>query len=297
VAKVIETPYHCSMTIHQAYQQLLLELYEVYDDREAANIADWVLEHLTEQRKIDRVMHPELPLTPAQQDRLSLVSEKLRRHIPIQYVLNEAWFAGLKLYVDGQVLIPRPETEELVDWIMQEVKPQNSKFKSLIDIGTGSGCIPIALKKKMPELNVRAIDVSEGALNVAIKNAMLQGTQVYFMRMDFLDRHLREGLGRFDIITSNPPYVKQSEAGGMNRNVLDYEPHLALFVPDEDALLFYREIAAFGKGHLTPGGMIFLEINEALGEKVQQLFSAEGYKTELRKDMQGKDRMVKAWRR
>jgi release factor glutamine methyltransferase len=283
------------MTIHLAYQQLLMALFEVYDDQEAANIADRVIEHVTGQRKIERVMNPELQLTPQQQARLSLISVKLQQHVPVQYVLNEAWFMDMKLYVDESVLIPRPETEELVDWIKSEVKSQKSKLKSVIDIGTGSGCIPIALKKNLQELTVRALDVSEGALNVAVKNAMLQGTQVYFMRMDFLDKDLRESLGRFDIIVSNPPYVKSSEAEGMNKNVLDHEPHLALFVPDEDALLFYREIAAFGKTHLNYGGLIFLEINEELGDEVQQLFTKEGYNTELRKDMQGKDRMVKAW--
>jgi release factor glutamine methyltransferase len=283
------------MTIHLAYQQLLLALFEVYADQEAANIADWVIEHVTGQRKIERVMNPEFGLTPQQQSRLSSITDKLQRHVPAQYVLNETWFMDMKLYVDDSVLIPRPETEELVDWIRQEVKSGKSKVKTVIDIGTGSGCIPIALKKNLPELTIRALDVSEGALNVAVKNAMLQGTQVYFMRMDFLDRGLRESLGRFDLIVSNPPYVKSSEAEGMNKNVLDHEPRLALFVPDEDALLFYREIAAFGKTHLNYGGMVFMEINEALGNEVQELFTKEGYKTELRKDMQGKDRMVKAW--
>ncbi len=287
--------YHCSMTIHLAYQQLLLQLYEIYDDREAANIADMVMEHVTGQRKIDRIMYKDLPVTAQQQHQLLVITDALLLHTPVQYVLHEAWFAEMKLYVDENVLIPRPETEELVDWIAKEVKSKKSKVKKLVDIGTGSGCIPISLKKQLPELAVSAIDVSEGALNVAIKNAMLQATQVYFLRLDFLDQQTWDQLGKFDIIVSNPPYIKASEAETMHQNVLEHEPHLALFVPDEDALLFYRKIAEFAKDHLTENGVIFLEINEALGEDVVKLYNNHGYKTELRKDMQEKDRMLKAW--
>lgn len=283
------------MTIHLAYQQLLLQLYEIYDDREAANIADMVMEHVTGQRKIDRIMYKDLRVTAQQQQQLSAITNALLLHTPIQYVLHEAWFAGMKLYVDENVLIPRPETEELVDWIVKEVRSTKYEVRNVVDIGTGSGCIPISLKKMVPKLNVKAIDVSEGALNVAIKNAMLQATQVYFLRLDFLDQQNWDQLGKFDIIVSNPPYIKASEAEAMHQNVLEHEPHLALFVPDEDALLFYRKIAEFAKDHLTENGMIFLEINEALGEDVVKLYQNYGYKTELRKDMQGKDRMLKVW--
>lgn len=283
------------MTIQLAYQQLLLQLYEIYDDREAANIADMVMEHVTGQRKIDRILYKDLSVTTQQQQRLSAITNALLLHTPVQYVLHEAWFAGMKLYVDENVLIPRPETEELVDWIAKEVRSTKYEVRNVVDIGTGSGCIPISLKKMLPKLNVKAIDVSEGALNVAIKNAMLQATQVYFLRLDFLDQQNWDLLGKFDIIVSNPPYIKASEAEAMHKNVLEHEPHLALFVPDEDALLFYRKIAEFAKAHLTENGMIFLEINEALGVEVLKLYQNHGYKTELRKDMQGKDRMLKAW--
>ena len=154
--------------------------------------------------------------------------------------------------------------------------------------------MPVALKKNLPGLLVTAIDVSEGALNTAVKNAVQQDVQVSFMRLDFLDENAWNNLDGFDIVISNPPYVKRSEAASMNKNVLEYEPHLALFVPDEDALLFYRKIAAFGKTHLSANGTIFLKINEALGNDVEQLFNKAGYTTELKKDMQGKERMIKA---
>ncbi len=283
------------MTISLAYQQLLLQLYEVYENREASNIADLVIEYVTGQRKIDRIVYKDLPINELQQKQLISFTEKLLQHQPVQYVLNEAWFAGMKFYVDENVLIPRPETEELVDWIENEVRSKNYEAGELLDIGTGSGCIPISLKKKLQKLNVKSIDVSEGALNVAVKNAMLQAVQVYFLRLNFLERENWTLLGKFDVIVSNPPYVKASEAVAMNRNVLDHEPHLALFVPDEDALLFYRNIAEFAKSHLNENGMIFLEINEALGEEVVKLYKDYGYKSEQRRDLQGKDRMLKVW--
>jgi release factor glutamine methyltransferase len=282
------------MTIHQAYQELLFQLYDLYDNSEAANIAEMVTEHITGQRKIDRIMHKELPMTEAQVDQLNDFTKKLLQHTPVQYVLHEAWFAGMKFYVDENVLIPRPETEELVEWILEEVRVKKYAVRSIIDIGSGSGCIPIALKKKLPKTVVRAVDVSEGALNVAVKNAVLQAAQVYFMRMDFLDRNTWNNFGKFDMIVSNPPYVRLSEACTMNVNVLEHEPHLALFVPNEDALLFYRLIAEFAKTHLEENGAVFLEINEALGEDVMKLYKNEGYVTEMRKDLQGKDRMLKA---
>lgn len=282
------------MTVHEAYQQLLLKLYDIYDDREAANIADWVIERVTGQRKIDRITYRDLPVNDEQLELLANVTEQLLLHTPVQYVLNEAWFGGMKLYVNDQVLIPRPETEELVQWIVTDAHQAKVEVRSILDIGTGSGCIPIALKKQLPKATVRAAELSEGALNVAINNAMLQGTQVYFTRMDFLDETTWPTFGRFDVIVSNPPYVKLSEACTMNANVLQHEPHLALFVQDEDALLFYRKIAAFATEHLEKNGAVYLEINEALGSAVMELFNEKGFKTELRKDMQGKDRMVKA---
>lgn len=282
------------MTIQQAYQELSLQLSTLYEQSEAANIADWVIEYLTGKRKLDRITGKDIILNGQQRQQLGIITKKLMVHIPVQYVLNETWFAGMKFYVNEDVLIPRPETEELVEWIFTEVRNTKYEIRKVLDIGTGSGCIPITLKKRIPELNVKAIDVSEGALNVAAKNAISIGVQVYFLRLDFLDENTWSNFGKFDIIVSNPPYIKLGEACTMNVNVLEHEPHLALFVPDEDALLFYKKIAGFAKDHLAENGMIFLEINEALGKDVTELFESKGYKTVLKKDMQGKDRIIKA---
>jgi len=285
------------MTIQQAYEGLSAQLSTIYDKSEAANIADWVMEYLTGKRKLYRITEKEILLSDAQQEQLKDITKKLLAHIPVQYVLNEAWFAGMKYYVNEDVLIPRPETEELVEWILEEIRGTKYEMRRILDIGTGSGCIPITLKKKLPELSVRAVDISEGALNVATKNAISIGVQVYFLRVDFLDENTWNSFGRFDIIVSNPPYIKLGEACSMNIKVLEHEPHLALFVPDDDPLLFYKKIAGFAKNHLADKGMIFLEINEALGKEVTELFQSNGYKTELKKDMQEKNRMVKVTKR
>jgi len=285
------------MTIQQAYEILSAQLSTIYDKSEAANIADWVMEYLTGKRKLYRITEKEILLSDEQQEQLEHITRKLLSHIPVQYVLNEAWFAGMKFYVNEDVLIPRPETEELVEWILKEVRGTKYEMRRILDIGTGSGCIPITLKKKLPELSVRAVDISEGALNVATKNALSNGVQVYFLRADFLDENTWNSFGRFDIIVSNPPYIKLGEACSMNMNVLEHEPHLALFVPDDDPLLFYKKIADFAKDHLADKGMLFLEINETLGKEVTELYQSNGYKVELKKDMQGKDRMVKVTKR
>ena len=283
------------MHIQDAYTQLMYQLFELYDDREAANIADWTIEHVTGFKRIDRITNKQFPLNKQQQELLKTYTAKLLRHTPVQYVLNEAWFAGVNLYVDENVLIPRPETEELVEWIIKEVSGFKFQASSLLDIGTGSGCIPVALKNKLPGLDVHALDVSEGALAVAQKNATKQNTAITFYHSDILDKNKWTELSTFDIIVSNPPYIKQSEEKEMCNNVIMHEPYLALFAPDEDALLFYRMIAEFGLAHLNKEGKLFFEINEALGNEVQQLLQDFSYsKIELRKDLQGKNRMVKA---
>lgn len=290
------------MGVQEAYTQLMYQLFELYDDRESANIADWVIEHITGFKRIDRITNKQFPLSESQQQLINTYTVQLLQHTPVQYVLHEAWFAGMHLYVDENVLIPRPETEELVEWVVEESQnlpagQAGSKVKSqkVLDIGTGSGCIPVALKKKLPELDVSALDVSEGALAVAKRNADTQKTKITFYHLDILNKNKWNELPAFDIIVSNPPYIKRSEEREMRNNVLSHEPHLALFVPDEDALLFYRAIAEFGLIHLNKNGKLFFEINEASGNEVQQLLHNYGYaEIELRKDMQGKERMIKA---
>jgi release factor glutamine methyltransferase len=201
----------------------------------------------------------------------------------------------MKFYVDESVLIPRPETEELVEWVCLEIRNSKFEIRNLLDIGTGSGCIPIALKKEISSVEIFALDISEGALNAAKLNATAQQTEIDFHLINILNKDEWNQLPNFDIIVSNPPYVKQSESSAMHQNVLQYEPHLALFVDDEDALKFYKVIAEFSLTHLNKNGKLFFEINEALGKKVSELLQRCGYTNiKLRKDLQGKDRMIKA---
>ncbi|HEY6978004.1 MAG TPA: peptide chain release factor N(5)-glutamine methyltransferase [Chitinophagaceae bacterium] len=293
------------MTIPKAYQQLLFQLYEMYDEREAANIADMVIEHITGLKKIDRIINRQLPLTEEQIQLLNDYTFQLLQHKPVQYVLREAWFGGLKLYVDENVLIPRPETEELAEWIIKDVPglqfslsgsfTAHSASPAILDIGTGSGCIAVTLKKKLPIAEIHAVDISESALNIAKQNAAAQKTEIKFHFLNILNTNEWNKLPAFDIIVSNPPYVKRSEASTMQKNVLQHEPHIALFVPDEDPLLFYRTVAAFGLQHLKAHGKLFFEINETSGKEVQDLLSQYGYENiEIKKDLQGKDRMIKA---
>lgn len=284
------------MTLAQAQTDTLAKLALLYENREAANICDWVLEQVTGQKRIDRLINKQADLPEEQVIRLQQIIKELQTHRPVQYVLGEAWFAGMRFFVNESVLIPRPETEELVEWIVAECVGPDSRNRTcnILDIGSGSGCIPIALQKKLPQCIVSSIDVSNAALAVARKNAAMLDADIHFQQFDFLEEDNWPELPVFDVIVSNPPYVKQSERSSMAKHVLDFEPSLALFVPDEDALIFYRKIAAFGKTHLSKGGTIFLEINEALGKETVSLYEQEGYTTELRKDLQGKDRMIKA---
>ncbi|NCI51243.1 peptide chain release factor N(5)-glutamine methyltransferase [Sediminibacterium roseum] len=280
------------MTIQQAQQHTVSQLRLLYSERESANIADWVLEHVTGQRRIDRLMNKQEKLPAAQQAQLTSLLQQLATHRPVQYVLGEAWFSGYRFFVNEHVLIPRPETEELVEWVAEEIGRSLHQNQNLLDIGTGSGCIPISIKKKNPAVSVTAVDISEEALQVAKKNAAALSAEVNFIQLDFLNEATWDALPVFDIITSNPPYIKQSEEKEMSQNVLAFEPAIALFVPDNDPLLFYRRIAAFAKKHLAEKGMVFLEINEALGEETRQLFEQNGFAAVVKKDLQGKDRMV-----
>jgi release factor glutamine methyltransferase len=283
------------MTIRSAQQQLRAQLTTLYEPREAETITNWAMDHITGLQKTGRLLIIDQELSPEWQAELNRITQELVNHRPIQYVLGEAWFAGLKFLVNEHVLIPRPETEELVQWLLDAVHSAEEPIQ-VLDIGTGSGCIPITLKHKKPALTISAVDVSEAALTVARSNAAALGIEVDWLALDFLDEKNWQQLPLFDCIISNPPYVKESERGQMARHVLDYEPALALFVPDEDALLFYRKIALFGGAHLRKAGTIFLEINESLGKAVIELFAGLGYRTELRKDLQGRDRMVRAWK-
>jgi release factor glutamine methyltransferase len=283
------------MNIQSAFTYITQAIAPLYEPREAANIAHLVMEHITGLSKLDRIIYKDRTLELAQQAQLEQAVEALREQQPVQYVTGTAWFYGMELRVNPQVLIPRPETEELVEWIVQDVRMRGTADMQILDIGTGSGCIPLAVKKEVPLANVWGIDVSAGALETAKANAVQQQLDVRFEQVNVLDEQATAALPVFDIIVSNPPYIKQSEHTVMQQQVLAYEPSLALFVPDEDALLFYRVIAALAKHKLAPGGSLYFEINEALGKEVVALLQTAGYQdVVLKQDIFGKDRMVRA---
>lgn len=287
--------YVCRMTIQEATYFILNQLRKIYPEGEASQITDWLMEHITGSKKVERMVYKNDDINKTEETQLKEYLNRLLQHEPIQYILHEAWFGGMRFYVDQNVLIPRPETEELVDWIITDCKFPIRQL-TLLDIGCGSGCIPIFLKRKFRKADVWACDISEAALNVAKKNAGNLGADIHFLQINFLNDGERNKLPSFDIIVSNPPYVPEKDTLQMQPNVLQFEPTTALFVPDNDALIFYKAIADFGKQKLNPNGAIYVEIHEDLGEPVLELFRSKNYEARLKKDMQGKDRMIKAVR-
>jgi release factor glutamine methyltransferase len=289
------------MTINQASKDLAKELLSIYDDRESAAITDWVMEYLTGWKRLERIINKNEVMSDHTIEQLNEIMLQLKAHKPVQYILHQAWFHKMRLFVDEHVLIPRPETEELLQWAIAEADNLQRKVGGrrlrALDVGTGSGCIAIALKKERPELEVHACDISKGALEVAKKNALLEDTKIEFYEMDFLDDPDRASLPLFDLIISNPPYIAEQDKSSIDKHVVEYEPHLALFVPQEDSLIFYRQLVEFGKTHLQGGGCMLMEIHFAKGLAVTQLFNEHGYHTELKRDMQGNDRMVAARKR
>jgi release factor glutamine methyltransferase len=295
------------MKIGEAEIWLRQELSSIYDEGEASNISDLVLENLTGLSRVGRLGKKEEPLLVQQLHHLTEIHHRLLHHQPVQYALGEAHFYGLKLFVDKHVLIPRPETEELVEWIIKDVQASGKNVferkeseadettqLKILDVGTGSGCIALALKKAMPKAEVWACDISDDALNIARRNGSESDIRVDFVGLDFLDEAQSRQLPTVDLIVSNPPYIPLKNKEDMLPNVVEYEPHTALFVPNDEALIFYKALAEFGKHRLYNNGSIYAEIHEDLGKEVIGLFENEGYTVELRKDMQGKDRMVKA---
>jgi release factor glutamine methyltransferase len=269
------------------------ELALLYKPSEARSIALWLIEFCTGLSRTSILTGSTLP--PNQPDWEVLLA-RLRRYEPLQYVLGQTVFRELRFEVNPSVLIPRPETEELVALVLDTALQAGGPLR-LLDIGTGSGCIAVSLAAALPQSSVTAWDVSAEALAVAQRNAALNGVVIQVEEADILSENFRQSYPQvFDIVVSNPPYVAQEEATQMHANVLDHEPHLALFVPDADPLVFYRAIAAFCQTHLAPRGYCFVEINERFGVETTQLFTNQGFATELVKDFHGKDRFVKARR-
>ena len=281
------------MVIKEVYRNFLLQLQGIYDLGEATTITDWAFEKIASLKRAGIIKDPSQQLSPATLERLNDALIQLLQHKPVQYVLGEAWFYHLKLQVNEEVLIPRPETEELVEWIITNRRSQLTD-PAILDIGTGSGCIAIAIKKNLPASKITAIDLSEKALELAKNNAMHHHTGIHFLQLDFLDETQWDNLPLFDVIISNPPYIPWKEKKGMAKNVVQHEPHSALFVPDETPLIFYEKIAAFGITHLFPKGRIYVETHENIAREVSILFNKNYRQTEIKKDLFGKERMVMA---
>jgi release factor glutamine methyltransferase len=280
------------MTLREAQLQLTQELKAFYTEGEAAAITAIVFESVTGKKRTEFFQISDTDLTREQEERLKSIKERLLKEEPVQYVLNEAWFCGLRFFVDNHVLVPRPETEELVELAISNCKFPVDELK-ILDIGTGSGCIAISLKRRIRKAQVWGCDYSAEALTIARRNSDQLGAAVDFVQLNFLDEKEREQLPHiFDIIISNPPYIPFKDRNSLDKNVIAFEPSSALFVPDNDPLVFYRHIAEFGKTHLNKDGSIYAEVHEDYAEASRDVFSAAGYQAELRKDMHGKNRMV-----
>ncbi len=288
------------MTITDLKNRFQKELLSIYLKEEIAAFFYLLTEHRLGLKRLDIALDPTASISTINEQFFILNLNKLKKEIPIQYIIGETEFFGLPFYVDKDVLIPRPETEELVEWVMEKIKEARKKSKDnpnsnrelkIIDIGTGSGCIAIALAKNIPNVKVWALDVSEKSLEVARKNATLNKADIEFLQLDILKTNKLPT--KYDIIVSNPPYVRELEKQEIKNNVLQNEPSLALFVKDENPLLFYDRIADFAKENLTLNGELYFEINQYLGTETAELLEKKGFQNiELRKDLFGNDRMI-----
>lgn len=267
-------------------------LVDIYTAGEVSALTRIIATELLGVSQMAFYLQDNITLTAEQEAQLDNAIERLKKQEPIQYILGHCDFCNLRFKVTPDTLIPRPETSELVEWIAEE---QKGIKVNILDIGTGSGCIAISLSCKLPRCNIAAWDISSGALAVAEENNRSNGSEVTFSQVDILA--YQPQCEMFDIIVSNPPYIKENERKSMEANVLDWEPHTALFVPDNDPLLFYRAIAEKALVMLTPGGALYFEINRAHGAETVEMLKSLGYiETELRKDLAGNDRMIKAIR-
>ncbi|CAH0336692.1 Release factor glutamine methyltransferase [Flavobacterium sp. CECT 9288] len=281
------------MKIKEYRKQFIQDLTALYGEDEAESFFYLILENQQQLKRIDLALQPDLILSTDALKVWDQFLQQLKNEIPVQYVLGSTSFFGLDFEVNTNVLIPRPETEELVEWILNSLQSTvtNQKVK-IIDIGTGSGCIAISLAKNIPHAHVTALDVSVDALVTAQKNAQNNQVTVAFKNQNILETYdLQE---QFDVIVSNPPYVRNLEKVEIKKNVLDYEPHLALFVENDNALIFYKKIAELAQKNLKPNGFLFFEINQYLGKETVDLLENLNFKNiELRKDIYGNDRMIR----
>lgn len=280
------------MTIDSLYRQICAKLETVYPKAEAGKICERLIENKAGISRQQWLKEPGKELDPSINEIINEHVAELLAHKPIQYITGEAWFYHMKLKVSPAVLIPRPETEELAEMVIRQI-PANQEL-SLLDIGTGSGCIPIAIKKNSRDISVTAIDKSRAALTIARENAEDHQASISFSEIDFLDENEWKTFPQFDIIVSNPPYIPVNELEKLDKHVTAYEPHEALFVAEDRPLLFYEKIARFGQTHLKAGGKIFTETHESLADECAALFKEYHYDAEVVKDMSGNNRFVTA---
>ena len=286
-------PFFAEMNIREAKIYFDQQCASLFDKSEAEEIFIRIAEELTSMSTVDIKLNPHLEVDDA---KLNEMIAQLSTQKPLQYILGYEWFYNLKLVVNEHVLIPRPETEELVRWILDTIKTTHGSTPTILDIGTGSGCIPIVLKKEIPKAEVAAMDISQTALDVAMQNALTYALTIDFMQANILDPSYITGK-KYDIIVSNPPYITTPEKTEMNKRVLAFEPTEALFVTNNDPLQFYKAILLFSEKHLADNGTIFLELNRDYSIHTKQCYDEAGYETVLRKDMYGNNRMLMAKKR
>jgi len=268
------------------------ELKSHFPKEEIEGLIRFIFWSIKDYTSTDLLLKKDELLTAEEKCRIRMIVSRLKKKEPIQYILGETEFYGLRLKVTTDVLIPRPETEELVERIIRDTSISGPV---ILDAGTGSGCIAISLKKQLPEAEVTGTDISDKALDIARFNARINQVQVNFFQQDLFDLPAPESSSLLDILVSNPPYVTEKEKALMQENVLKYEPHSALFVPDDDPLKFYRALAVFGRKQLKKGGKMFFEINESYGKQCADLLTRNGFKNiEIIKDLNGKERMISA---
>lgn len=278
------------MTLNDYKNLFEQQLNGLYDEEECKALLAVVMDEVLNYSRADMVLKKDEELLPEVQTRLTEVVTQLQKEIPVQYIFEKAYFYGYEFKVSPATLIPRRETEELVEWILEAMNRQPQKKWKVLDIGTGSGCIPITIKKEFSLAEVSAIDISPEALSIAEENAHNLNVKIRFIQQNILET---KTLDKYDIIISNPPYVRHLEKAEMKKNVLRHEPHLALFVKNEDPLIFYRKIMQLAKESLTENGVLFFEINQYLGNEMTELVSEYFDNVILKKDLQGNDRMMK----
>lgn len=279
--------------MHPIYTYIKKSLADIYSEPEASALAKWILTDVFCLSTIDLYAGKDMNFSTKECAKLEDILSRLKRYEPLQYILGRTTFCGLTFEVAPGVLIPRPETEELVDWITSDWSEQSGV--RVLDVGTGSGCIPVALAKNLKKSEITAWDVSPEALAIAERNKRLNEVEITLAQVDIFDTTFPAI--RPDVLVSNPPYITEKERSSMEHNVLDWEPELALFVPDNDPLKFYRRIAEVGRDILSPKGILYYEINQAYGKETVALLEQMGYQSiELRQDQFGNDRMIKAFR-